>query len=131
MDTATEDTKRILIVCQLDAYANGSAPVEIARFLRGRGHQVRLANTYYLGRASRAPGSLRTKLPPLELKRFALYAVEAASVLFTRRWNFGRRHLSYYVLVGDWRLRRSILGSSLPLDDFDLIICLHPHDAEC
>jgi hypothetical protein len=129
MDKATEDPKRVLIVCQLDRYANGLLPVEVERFLRRRGHEVRLANTYYLGRASGLSGSLRTKLPPLELKRCALYAVEAASVLFTHRWNFGRRRLSYYVLVADWRLRRSILGSSLPLDDFDLIICVHPHDA--
>jgi hypothetical protein len=129
MDKTTKDPKRVLIVCQLDAYANGLIPVEIERFLRRSGHEVRLVNTYYLGRGSGAPGSLRTKLPPLELKRCALYAVEAASVLFTRRWNFGRRRLSYYVLVADWRLRRSILGSLLPLDDFDLIICVHPHDA--
>ena len=129
MDKTTEDPKRVLIICQLDEYANGLVPVEIERFLRGRGHEVRLANTHYLGRASDAPGSLRTKLPPLELKRFALYAVEAASVLFTRRWNFGRHRLSYHMLVADWRLRRRILGSSLPLDDFDLIICVHPQDA--
>jgi hypothetical protein len=129
MDKATEDPKRVLIVCQLDRYANGLAPVEFERFLRGRGHEVRLANTYYLGRASGSPGSVGTKLPPLDLKRCALYVVEAASVLFTRRWNFWRRRLSYYVLVADWRLRRRILGSSLPLDDFDLIICMHPHDA--
>ena len=59
----------------------------------------------------------------------ALYTTELASLLLTRRWRFGRRHLSYYTLVADYRLRRSLLGSILHLDDFDLVICEHPHDA--
>ena len=77
------------------------------------------------------PSPSGNKLPPLGLRRLALYAVEAASRLFTRSWKFGRRHLSYYVLLADYRLRRSILSSSLPLDDFDLIICEHPTTREC
>lgn len=129
VDKATEDSKRVLIVCQLDRFANGMKPVEIQRFLRERGHEVRLVDTYYLSRASSAPGSFGSKLPRFGLRRFALYAVEAASVPLTRYWKFGRRHLSYHELVADYRLRRSILGSSLALDDFDLIICEHPHDA--
>jgi hypothetical protein len=127
---ATEDPKRVLLVCQLDGYANGWRPVEIERFLRGRGHQVHVANTFYLSRASTDSKSLRNKLPRLRPKLLALYAVEAASRVFTRGWKFGRRHLSYYLLLADCRLRRSILGSSLPLDDFDLIISATPHDAE-
>lgn len=121
--------RRVLIVCKLDAYSNGPKPVQIERFLRKRGHVVQLVDTYYLSRASSASKSLRNKLPRLEPRRFALYAIEAASALFTRRWKFGRRHLSYYVLVADYRLRGRILKSSLPVDDFDLIICETPHDA--
>jgi hypothetical protein len=121
--------KRILIICQLDGFANGPKPLAVERFLRERGHDVRLVNTYYLGRASNVSGSPLNKLPPLSLKRFALYTIEAASVLFTRRWQFGRRSLSYYVLIGDYRLRRRILRKSLPLDQFDVIICETPHDA--
>jgi len=128
-DMTSKDARRVLIVCQLDGYANGLKPVEIARFLRELGHDVHVANTYYLSRASSRSSSLRSKLPALGLRRLALYAVEAASLLFTRHWKFGRRCLSYYVLVADYRLRRSILSSSLPLDDFDLIICEHPLDA--
>jgi hypothetical protein len=119
---------RILIVCQLDRYANGLKPVEIRRFLQERGYEVCLVDTHYLSRASGAPGSLRNRLPGPGLARIALYSVEAASALLTRRWEFGRRRLSYYVLVADYRLRRAIL-KSLPLDDFDLIICETPHDA--
>jgi len=100
----------------------------VQRFLQARGHEVRLVNTYYLGRASSVPGSFRSKLPALGLLRSALYATEAASALLTRRWKFGRRSISYYVLVADYLLRRK-LNSSLPLDDFDLIICATPHDA--
>jgi hypothetical protein len=50
--------------------------------------------------------------------------------LFTRRWTFGRRHLSYYLVLADGSLRRSLLKSLLLLDDFDLVICETPHDAE-
>jgi hypothetical protein len=122
-------SKRVAILCALDEYANGLKPVEIERFLRERGHQVTLVNTYSLSRASSERGSLRNKLPRLGARRLALYAVEAASALFTRRWKRGRRALSYHVLMAEHRLRRSVLAASLPLDDFDLIICETPHDA--
>ena len=124
-----EDAKRILIIAQLDGFANGVKPAAVERFLKERGHDVQLVDTYYLGRASSDAESFRNKLPPLGLRRLALYAVEAASRLFTRNWKLGRRHLSYYVLLADYRLRRSILSSSLPLDDFDLIISETPYDA--
>jgi hypothetical protein len=129
MDGTSEDARKVLLVCQLDGYANGWRPVEIERFLRERGHDVRVENTYYLGRASSDSGSVWNKLPPWGVRRFALYAVEVASLLFTRRWKWGRRRLSYYVQLADYRLRRSILASSLPLDDFDLIISATPYDA--
>ena len=76
-----EDPKRILIVCELDGYANGQKPVEIERFLRSRGHDVRMANALFLGRASDKPGSLLRKLPSLHPKRFVLYLVELASIV--------------------------------------------------
>jgi hypothetical protein len=121
---------RVLIVCELDGYANGQKPVEIERFLRSRGHDVRLANALLLGRASDKPGSLLRKLPALGRRRFVLYLVQLASLLFTRRWKFGRRHFSYYLVRAELRLRRSILSSSLPLDEFDLIIGEHPNESE-
>lgn len=124
-----EEGKRVAIVCQLDRYANGLRAFEVQRFLRGRGHDVRLVDTYYLSRASRRRGALLSKFPGLGFRRFALYATEAASTLLTRGWRFGRRHLSYYLLVADYRLRRSLLRSTLPLDDFDLVICETPYDA--
>jgi hypothetical protein len=97
--------------------------------LRERGHEVRPVNTYYLSRASSTSESLRSKLPRLGPRRLALYLVEVASASLGRRWKFGRRCLSYYCLVAAYRLRRNILTSSLPLDDFDVIICGHPDDA--
>jgi hypothetical protein len=129
MGRATEDASRVLLVCKLDRFANGVKPVQIVRFLRERGHEVRLVNTYYLSRASGTSESFRNKLPRLGPKRLALYVVEVASASFARRWPFGRRCLSYYCLVAAYHLRRSILTSSLPLDDFDVVICAHPDDA--
>jgi hypothetical protein len=124
------DTKRVLIVCQLDGYSNSVRPLAIQRFLRERGHHAQLANTYRLSRASRVTGSAGARLPAVRPPaRLVLYATDAAAKLFTRRWGFGRRHLSYYVAVADFRLRRTILKSSLSLDEFDLVICETPYDA--
>ena len=125
-----EGGRRVLFVCQLDGFSTGWRASEIQRYLERRGHEVHVVNTYYLSRASSDSSSRLRKLPhPTPLKA-ALYAVEAASLVLTRRWSFGRRHFSYYAVRADCRLRRWILGSSLPLDDFDLIIAATPHDAE-
>jgi hypothetical protein len=128
-DSTTAEPKRVLILCELDGFANGWKPTEIARFLRERGHDVRLENTYHLSRASSERGSLRSKLPSFRGRRLALYAAEAAYALLTRRSTFGRRHLSTPSLIAQYRLRAKIIRSMLRFDDFDLVLCEHPHDA--
>jgi hypothetical protein len=114
---------RIIVLGQLDGYANGLKPLEIERFLTERGHRVELVDTYYLSRAK--PPS---RLPSLRPRHFALYLVELAGTL-TRRWSWGRRHLSYFLIVADIRLRAAILTRSLPMDQADLVICETPYDA--
>ncbi|MDH6108519.1 hypothetical protein P3T36_003837 [Kitasatospora sp. MAP12-15] len=126
---STAAPRRVLILCQLDDYANRLKPLQVERFLRERGHQVVLADTYRLSRASTARGSLGARLPAPTPRRLALYATEAAGALLVGRWPTGRRFLSYYLLLADHRLRRAILRSALPLDAFDLVICEDPYDA--
>ena len=128
-DGRSGNSKRILVICQLDRYANGLKPVAIEQFLRTRGHDVRLVDTYYLSRASSSRRSFARKLPSPQPRKAVLYATEAASKLLTHRWRFGRRRLSYHLLIADHRLRSAILASSLPLDAFDLVICETPYDA--
>lgn len=130
IEPASKGAKRVLIVSMLDGFANSVRGPEIERFLRQRGHDVRLVDTYSLSRASSNRPSLAGYLPRPGLRRGALYLIEAASLLFTRRWEFGRLHLSYYFLLADCRVRGSLLASLLPLDEFDLVICETPHDAE-
>jgi len=128
--TRTGDSgKRVLVICQLDQYANGLKPVAIEQFLVKRGHDVRVVNTYYLSRASSSRSSFARKLPSLRPTKTLLYATELAALLLTRRWSLGRRRLSYQLLVADHRLRSTILRSSLALDEFDLVICETPYDA--
>jgi hypothetical protein len=123
-------SRRVLIIAQLDGYANSVKPLAIDRFLRERGHDVRLVDTGCLARASSTPGSLRRMLPGSPRPaRLALYANDVASKVLTRRWGFGRRHLSYHVLMTDHRLRRRILARELRLDDYDFVICETPYDA--
>ena len=114
---------RVMIVCQLDRYANGLKPVEIERFLSQRGHEVQLVNTYYLSRAREA-----SRLPSLRPRRLALYINEVGAAC-NRRWGWGRRHLSFYFTVADLKLRSAILARSLPLTESDLVICETPYDA--
>jgi hypothetical protein len=121
-------TRRVLIVCQLDEFANGVRPIAIARFLQSRGHAVELVDTYRLSRVAGRGGPFLTKLPGPDATRIALFATEAASLL-TRRWGFGRRNLSYCLIVAQIWLRQRILGRRLARKRFDLLICEHPHDA--
>lgn len=122
--------KRVLIVAQLDGFANSARPLAIERYLREHGHDVHMVDTYCMARASSTPGSLGRMLPgSLRPGRLALYVNDVASKLLTRRWGFGRRHLSYHVLMTDHRLRRRLLETDLALDDFDLVICATPYDA--
>ena len=121
--------KRVLVICQLDRYANALKPVAIEQFLRKRGYDVSIVDTFYLSRASNSRNSFARRLPSLRPKKTCLYAIELASLLLTRRWRLARRLLSYHLLVADHRLRSAILASSLPLDAFDLVICETPYDA--
>jgi hypothetical protein len=122
------EAKRVLLVAQMDGYANGVKPAAVDAFLRRNGHDVELVNTYYLSRASATKGTLGSKLPGFGIRKLAVYLVEAGFVL-TRRWSFGRRRFSYFLHMADYRLRRSILSSAHRLDDFDMVICEHPQDA--
>lgn len=122
--------RRILIVAQLDGYANSVRPLAMERFLTDLGHDVRLVDTNCLARGGSTPGSLGRMLPgSLRPARLTLYANDVASKALTRRWEFGRRHLSYYVLRTDHRLRRRILRRELAPEDYDLVICATPYDA--
>ena len=118
--------RQVVVVCQLDGYANEVRPTEIARFLRSLGHRVRLVDTFHLSRASTQRGSIRSRLPHPTPRRLALYAVEAAARLLPGRRQMGG---AYYLVVADHLLRRRILSSSLRLDGVDLLICTTPHDA--
>jgi hypothetical protein len=106
----------VLIIGKLDRYSNGVKPREIQRYLRGRGHEVSFYDTSSLGKTTSAAG-------------IALRAVNGGWRYAISRSKFGRRRLSYHVLVADYRLRRRILSSLLRLDDFDLVICETPFDA--
>lgn len=130
MSATTNKSKRVLIVGELDGFANGQKPREIEHYLRSQGHEVETADTYYLGRASGNPDSILRKLPAPRPRTMLLYLVQLASKLFTRRWEWGRRRLSYYLVRAELRLRRDILRSALPLDRFDLVIGEHPNEAE-
>ncbi|WP_441249445.1 hypothetical protein [Kitasatospora sp. McL0602] len=114
---------RVLLLCQLDGYANQLKPVEVERFLRERGHEVQVVDTSLLSRSTTS-----RRLPGRSARQAALFAVEGAARL-VRRHELTRRHLSHPALRADQRLRRGILRATLPLAGFDLVICEEPYDA--
>jgi hypothetical protein len=119
--------RRVVVLGQLDGYANGVRPVQVARFLQARGHDVRLVDTYRLSRASTEAGSRGARLPAARPAAAALYAVEAAGAVLRRLG--GRRRLSYPLLLAELRLRRRILRATLDLAGVDLLVAETPHDA--
>ena len=128
MNDTSARTRRVAVICQLDRFANGVKPVQIDRFLRERGHEVHLVDTYHLSRAASVGGPLARRRPGRGLRRPALYALEVAG-LPIRHAKVAQRRLSYHLVVADHHLRRSMLRALLPLDEFDLVICETPHDA--
>jgi hypothetical protein len=121
--------RRVLVLGQLDRFANGLKPRAIERFLRERGHEVTLVDTDALSRASARRNSVGHHLPAPDAERLALFAVEVAGRLLTRRWSVTRRRLSAPLLRISLALRRRILRTALPLEGVDLIICETPYDA--
>jgi hypothetical protein len=119
--------RRVVVLGQLDGYANGVRPVQVARFLRARGHDVRLVDTYRLSRASAEAGTRGARLPAVRPAAVALYAVEAAGVVLRRSGS--RRRLSYPLLKAEVRLRRRLLRATLDLTGVDLLVAETPHDA--
>jgi hypothetical protein len=114
--SGAQSGKRVLVVGQLDRFANGLKPAAIQRFLHARGHDVQLFDTYYLSKAGGAAA-------------LGLLALHAAFSLVTRGSTRAPRWLFYYLYLADSRLRRSILRSSLALDEFDLVVCESAFDA--
>jgi hypothetical protein len=119
--------RRVLIIAQSDGFANGVRPTAIADFLRGRGHDVEMVNTYYLSRLSRRPGTLANRLPHPSPGRFLMYLGEGLNLVL-RRTEATRRTLAYPLLRTDYLLRSRVLPRLLPLDDFDLVMAVHPQD---
>lgn len=121
-------SRRVAVICQPDSFANGIKPNEIERFLVARGHRVDIIDTNRLSRSARWPEGFGGRLPSLRPRRLALFMNDVASYL-VRRSGRGRRRLTYFAFRADYRLRRAVLRSSLPLDDYDLVICETPYDA--
>ena len=126
---AMNDSKRrVLLIFPDDGFANTARARALEGYLRRRGHDVVMEDTYYLSRLSSRRGSLGSKLPALEPRRLGLYFVDAAAAV-VRRSRATRRLLTYYVRLADCSLRSSILSARFAHEPFDLVICTTPHDA--
>jgi hypothetical protein len=119
---------RVLVLAQLDGYANGVRPRQIVRYLSQRGTRTVLLDTRSLSRAAHDPASARYRLPSWRPMRAALYVVEVLVWLVGRRPRT-RLWSSYVLLVAEQRLRRRILRRPVAKAAADLVICEVPQDS--
>jgi len=134
-DAASRDdmTRRVLILGQLDGYANGKSAVAVQHFLESRGHDAQIVDTYHLSRAG-ATGR-RRRLPGRRPRQWLLFAVEGCLGVLAKVRGPLRRRLTYPLLLAELRLRASLLRRLLSFTGIDLVVCETPHDtgvlAEC
>jgi hypothetical protein len=117
----------VVILAQLDGFANGVRPSAIERYLRARGHDVEVVDTYHLSRAAGHGGGLRTKLPAFAPRRLLLYTIELARRLTRVGWL--RRRVSYPLFMAEQRMRAAILSRRLRRERIDLLVCETAADA--
>jgi hypothetical protein len=126
-DDRDRGARRVLILGQLDGFANGKWPLAALRFLESCGHDPEIIDTYHLSRAGSS--GLRRRVPGMAPAQWLLFAVEACLSLLARAGGPLRRCLSYPLLTAELRMRGSLLRRHLSLAGVDLLICETPHDS--
>src|SRR5436190_16953066 len=105
--------KKIIIICFLDGFANSIRPVEVKKFLETRGHEVTLQDTFSLERMSKNKESLLHKLPGLTPLKISLYFIRLLSHLQQKYFPVLTKHIYYYFLIANMKLRAQILKNIL------------------
>lgn len=120
--------RRVLILGQLDGFANGKWPVAVQRFLADHGHHAEIVDTYHLSRAGST--GRRRRWPGRAPLQWLLFGVEAGLSVLARVRGPLRRRLTAPLLTAELRLRGALLRRRLPFAGFDLVICETPHDTD-
>lgn len=114
-------TKRALIICAPDAYANAVKPKQLGHYLTGHGYATEFLSTVYLSRMGKQ--GLRRFLPGASWGQLRLYSLEALDLIAGRMPHALRRKLRSKLYERILRQRGSVLSRRLADTPQDLIIC--------
>ena len=112
-------SQRVVILANLDGFANSRKPLVIKKLLEARGHTVRIVDTPYISRAS-SEGMMRF-LPSLSPTKFLLYLTEAARFMLERIPKTLAAPFNYYSYLFQMKLRGRL--NVRQIQDFSVVIC--------
>jgi hypothetical protein len=119
-------SRRAFVVCHPDEYANAVKPTRLVYHLRSRGLVAEIFSTRRLSRA-RSSG-LRAKLPGLQPRKLALYAMEVLEYVALKCGVRYERIARSLFLVRMMRIRGALIADSLIKEGCDLVISEHNAD---
>lgn len=114
-------TKRALIICAPDAYANAVKPKQLGHYLTARGYATEFLSTIYLSRMGSQ--GLGRFLPGASWGQWKLYSLEALDLIAGHLPHGLRRGLRSKVYERMLRQRGSVLSRHLAATPRELIIC--------
>ena len=104
--------KNIIIIGNLDGYANSVRPVEIKNFLEKQGHKISILDTHHLGRSS-ALGSWK----------YLHYFIQTIITLENLLLSNLDKYFYFYFLIIDMKIRAFLVTKIIIKGNYDIVIC--------
>jgi hypothetical protein len=114
------NSKRAVVVCQPDEYANAVKPKRLVEHLRERGFRADILSTRRLSRAGCT--GVRAKLPGPRPRQIALYVMEALEYFALRRRVAVERAFRSLLVLRMIRIRGALIAEALAHEGCDLVI---------
>jgi hypothetical protein len=116
--------RNILIIAELDGFANSVWGIKINQYLSQKGCNVDILDATYLSRLSNKKGSLGTMLPKPSFYECILYVLELFYYAFIMKFlkNY-KVYFGYFFLTSMMKIRGKIIPKAIQNHFYDLIIC--------
>ncbi len=113
--------KTAIIICSMDAFANGDKPKKMQSFLESHGFEVRLHSTATLTR--RGTGTFSKFLPPLNSQGMLAFFFEGLFLVMSGKPSKFAKGIVAFALARTLALRGALLARQLRGQKYDLLIC--------
>lgn len=117
------DQKKILVISNLDGFANSIRSLEIKKYLEHKGHNVSLLNTLYISRYSHNKKSILNKFPYPALLNLIIYFTELLLLLEKIFINKLNKNLYYYLTLLNMKAKSLLLLKLINSEKYDFVIC--------